>query len=80
MDNFEYHLNFYITQFRRMFFRLAVIYTIIIVCLIFVFVQLSSIKEPVYYASSESGLLRKLEPYTKKDIARFVKNMNNKTN
>lgn len=69
MDN---SVDFYITQYRKMFLRIIVIYILILACLAYIFYQLSSIKEPVYYAASESGLLRKLDPWTEKDIQKFM--------
>lgn len=61
-------LNFYITQYRKMFLRLAVLYFLILLCIGYVFWQLNTLKDPVYYAASESGMLIKLTPYTERRV------------
>lgn len=71
-DDMDADLDFYISQFRKMFFRIVIVYCLNFLCLGYVFYKFKQIKEPVFYAASESGLLRPLEPYTSEDIRKIM--------
>jgi hypothetical protein len=80
IEQMDYSVDFYITQYRKMFMRIIIIYILILISLGYIFYQLSNIKEPVYYAASESGLLRKLDAWNERDLRKFVRSSNNSSN
>ena len=79
----EHKLDFYITNFRRFFKKIIIIYILSGLCLAFLFYKLNTRPEPVYYASSQSGKLRKLTSYDESVANNYIaesksKNENNK--
>lgn len=67
---------FYITEFRRMFKRIIVLYSLLLIGLAYLFYLLYIVQPPKFYAASESGMLRELQPYEAKEIKQFYQYKN----
>lgn len=75
--DFEKQASFYIGQYRKMFRRIIAVFILIALCLCYLYYKLDLIEEPEFYASSQSGLLKKLSPYTEDQIASFMSQRKN---
>ncbi|MBP9721558.1 MAG: hypothetical protein KBD64_00195 [Gammaproteobacteria bacterium] len=66
-----YGVNFTITQYRKMFKRLNMVYLLIILLLIFLFYKVFTRPDLVYFAANESGVLKKVTSYTQEQAEAY---------
>lgn len=76
----DYSLYFYVTQFRKIFNKILIVYILMALCLSYLFFKLTNVKEPVYYASSESGRLKILQTYSQSQIEAFKERLQQNKN
>lgn len=72
-DNEEHsNLYFHVEQYRKIFKKISIIYIILIILLALVFYRVSSRPDLVYFASNESGVLKRLTIYTEQQADEYI--------
>jgi hypothetical protein len=65
-------LEFYINQFRKMFRKIIVVYTLSGLCVCYIGYKIYRQPELKYFASNESGVLKPLTAYSVKQVERYI--------
>jgi len=69
----DFKLDFYITQFRKMFKRILIIFGLCTICLAFLYYKIRTRPIVQYYAASESGVLKSVVPYSQAQASNYMK-------
>lgn len=65
-------LDFIIKHYRKMFKRIIILFSLVILCAAYFYYTLTLITQPNYYASSESGVLKKLSSFERQEVQRMI--------